>query len=142
MTQREYEIEAEDGCIWSIYWFRDAAGFFADVWEWGPDDDVGGTADPAPDCTCPFPVLGVYDTLETVEVAIGRALPGDVRQQLLADARRYPLAEDEQGAWGRVWGAEVYRTDPDGQIHCSFAPTWAEDPCSARWDPDGFPLAN
>lgn len=71
MTERQFEMETEHGCTWSISWFRDASAFFVDVWDWAPDDEVGGTADPGPECTCPFPLLGVYDTLETVERAMG-----------------------------------------------------------------------
>jgi hypothetical protein len=52
VSPREYEIEAEDGCTWSLSWFKDASAFFVDVWGWAPDEETGGSADPDPSCTC------------------------------------------------------------------------------------------
>lgn len=139
--EREFEIETEDGCTWSISWFRDASAFFVDVWDRAPDDEVGGTADPGPDCTCPFPELGVYDTLDTVELAMGMKIPPEVREELLADARSSPISEEDKRAWGRIWAAEVYRTAEDGwTIFITFAPAWEENPHSPLWDEDNFPL--
>lgn len=100
---------------------------------------VGGTADPDAECTCPFPILGVYDTLETVERAMGMQIPATIR----AAACRRPLFADPRGAqraWGRIWATEVHRTGDDGSILSTFAPAWEDNPYSPVWDEDNFPL--
>ncbi len=136
--EREWEIKTPDGCLWRISWFEDAAGFFADVWDCGEDDETH-PGDPA-ECSCPFPTLGIYDTLDTIEVAMGIPIPNEIREELLGDASLRPIREDDKGAWGRVWAAEVHRRAPDGTIFSSFAPTWASNPYSPLWNPDDFPL--
>lgn len=83
-----------------------------------------------------FPVLGIFDSLDTIELAMGMKIPPGMRDRLLLDAMLEPTTDTERAEWGRVWAAEVYRAAPDGEIVASFAPALTDDPNSPRWDPD------
>lgn len=105
-----------------------------------PDEETGDSAHPELDCTCPFPILGIYDTLETIELALGSKIPAPIREHLLRDALCHPAHEDGKAAWGGIWAAELFRRAEDGMIVTSFAPTGAEDASSPLWGKDNFSL--
>ena len=135
MTTRDWAFDTPDGCSWTIGWMDDAEGWLVDVWV---DED-----DPPPtSCTCAHPEDGLFDSLETVELAIGSPIPINIRDQLLAEAACHRSPESARAAWGRIFALEVIRVDEDGTFWTSFAPTWADDPVSPYWDPDNFPLVD
>lgn len=101
----------------------------------------GGTAGPDPGCTCPFPVPGVYDTLDTVELlAMGMKIPPTIHQELLTDARRSPGPRGRRVTWGRRWATEVYRRADDGSDLDLVRAHMGDDPYSPVGDEGNFPL--
>jgi len=127
-------FETTDGCWWTITWMYAAEAWLVDVYV---DDD-----DPPPGpCTCAHPENGLFDRLETVELALGSPIPAAIRELLLVDAASFTQPESDRGAWGRTFTIEVIRADEDGNFTYSVAPTWTDVLDPPDWDPDNFPLA-
>lgn len=138
---RQWVINAPDGCIWEVYWFVEAAGFFTEAWDPDEWNDVPHDPEHSRRCTCPH-VGGIYDTLETLELAMGGPIPADTREELLEYADYNPISEEDMADWGRSVAFEIHRTDAEGRIWGSFAPTWAPDPENPYWEHDNFPLVD
>lgn len=138
---RQWVLTAPDGCIWEVYWFRDAAGFAADAWDPDEWNDVPHDPDNPRTCSCPHPG-GIYDTLDTLEAAMGGAIAADVREELQEEAERNPISAEDMAEWGHGVAFEIHRTDGDGRIWGSFAPSWSADPASELWEHDLLPLAD
>lgn len=137
---RQWVLTAPDGCIWEVYWFGDASGFAAEAWD--PDEwhDVPHDPDRPRTCSCPHPG-GIYDTLDTLEVAMGGPIAAEVREQLEEEAERNPISAEDMAEWGHGVAFEIHRTDADGRIWGSFAPSWSVDPASEFWEHD-LPLVD
>jgi hypothetical protein len=92
------EWEWGDGSLVTLDWFQEAGCFCADRWLY--DDDVEGEVELADDC-----VIGPYDfwfleSLESLEEALGRPLPSDVRAALTAWSEADPFTEEDRENWG------------------------------------------
>lgn len=133
---QEWDVETRDGCTWIISWLQEAQGFLAQGWPLGEliDDDEAQPA--AVPCTCPGPDVGIFDTLETIEAAIGEPIPGAIRAELLLEQQCNPIHDCDKDSWDAASAFEIERLGDDGVIWSSFAPTWAEDPMDPRWDVD------
>lgn len=129
----EWAVDATDGCTWLVSWFQQEGAYFAQAWFFGVDEDPPVEQEV---CTCPGPEVGVFDTLGTLEVAMGRPFPRAVRRQLVRQSLRFPQPERERKDWRIECAVELHRTDRDGTIYSSFAPVWADDPWHPRWDPE------
>jgi len=58
---REWIVEWEDGTEWVISWLQDAGAFFAQRWFLDEDDEHSYL-------DCPGPDLGLFDSLDTLEL--------------------------------------------------------------------------
>lgn len=135
MTMFEWRFETPDGCAWSVEWMEEAEAWLIDAY--ADEDDPNRVP-----CTCPHPEEGLYDALDTVELASGMPIPAHIRDVLLADAAAHLQSEDDRLAWGRIFALQVTRVDEDGAFWMSLAPTWDHDPASPYWHHDNFPLVD
>ncbi len=126
---REWIVKWEDGSEWAISWFQDGGAFFAQRWFFDEEDE---------DCylDCPGPDVGLFDSLDTLELAMGRPLPAHIRQELLSHSEAHPISEDSLRAWGGIVAYEVHRVAPDGEIVPTFAPPGTADPFAIEWLPE------
>ena len=134
MHDHEWIVEWEDGSEWAISWFKDGGAFFAQRSffdeRWFFDEEDEDYLD------CPGPDLGLFDSLDTLELAMGRPLPADIRQELLSHSEAHPISEDSLRAWGGIVAYEVHRVAPDGEIVPTFAPPGTADPFAIEWLPE------
>src|SRR5438067_962658 len=70
---QEWTVDMIDGSYWGVEWMPDAAAFYAQ--RWFPDDDYENVPADATFIDCPGPDLGLFDTLDTLELAIGGPIP-------------------------------------------------------------------
>jgi len=129
MYEDEWTVDWEDGSDWVLSWVQDAGEFFAQRWFLDEDDDHSYL-------DCPGPDLGLFESLETLEVAMGRSIPADVRDKILRYSRTHPITQDSLDAWGVSVEYEIERLGPDGEIVATIAPPGAEDPFARRWLPE------
>jgi len=120
---KEWSVEWEDGSVWFLSWFQQAGSFLADR---SFDDAIEPLVD-----TPGFD--GLFEDLETLEAAMGRPLPPDVRDELLAHSRRFPMTDDDRAAWNVIVAFAITRRHPSGEFIDSFAPPGTEDPFANEW---------
>ena len=130
---QEWIVEIVDGSFWGVEWMPDAAAFYAQ--RWFPDDVDDDVPADTTFIDCPGPDLGLFDTLDTLELAIGGPIPPQIRGELEIDQHYNPPPTDLAEQWGHSVAYEICRTGRDGQIISTFAPPWADDPESSEWDP-------
>src|SRR5438477_10620855 len=74
---QEWTVDMTDGSFWGVEWMPDAAAFYAQ--RWFPDDVDEEVPADATVFDCPGPDLGLFDTLDTLELAIGGPIPPRIR---------------------------------------------------------------
>lgn len=123
---KEWSVEWEDGSVWFLSWFQEAGSFSSERWF---DEATGPIIDsPGPD--------GLFEDLETLEAAMGRPLPPDVREELHDYSRCFPMTDDDRAAWDAPAPFAITRQHPDGEFVDSFAPPGTEDPFAIEWLPE------
>lgn len=128
------EWEWGDGSLVTLDWFQEAGCFCADRWLY--DDDVEGEVELADDC-----VIGPYDfwfleSLESLEEALGRPLPSDVRAALTRWSDADPFTEEDRENWGGMVAFGITRKTPEGDWMETFAPPGDPNPFARRWIPE------
>lgn len=138
----DLELEWEDGTYWTFSWFEDAGCFMVDRWIPENDDfDFDNIIDTPADCT-----YSLFETLDTVEEAIGRPLPPDMRDTLQAWSEARPIDPEYLEGWNEWNAFAIVRKVPDGEwiepfvkpgewIE-TFAPPGAPDPFAYHWIPE------
>jgi hypothetical protein len=129
MSEDEWIVDWEDGSYWALSWVQDAGAFFAQ--RWFPDEEHD-----LPYLDCPGPDVGLFESVETVEAAMGGAIPAEVRAKLLRYSEAYPITQDALDSWGVSIAYEIERLAPGGEIISTFAPPGTENPFAARWLPE------
>lgn len=125
----EWTVAWEDGSEWVLSWVQDAGAFFAQRWFDDEDDDRAYL-------DCPGPDVGLFESLETLEVAMGRPIPEDVRDELLEYSRSRPIRQDDLDAWGVSVEYEIERLTPNGEVIGTTAPPGTANPFAPRWLPE------
>ncbi len=129
---QEWEVEWEDGTVWSLSWFRDAGCFFADRWfPEGDDEEADG-----PFVDTPGPELVMVEDLETLEAVMGRPIPGNVRDQLESVSEAYPFTPEMRAAWRVESAFGITRMHPSGEWIETFAPPGHPSPFDIEWLPE------
>jgi len=128
MYEDEWIVDWEDGSYWALSWVQDAGAFFAQRWFLDEDCDL-------PCLDCPGPDVGLFESMETVEATMGRAIPADVRAKLLRYSEAYPITQEALD-WGVSVAYEIERLAPDGEIIGTFAPPGTRNPFAACWLPE------
>lgn len=126
---REWEVEWEDGTIWFLSWLQDAGSFMAE--RWYPDDGPDG-----PYVGCPGPDDMLVESLETLESAMGRPIPPDVRMELLKIGECFPFTDEMRSSWTEYNAFSITRLHPSGEFVDTFAPPGAEEPFAIEWLPE------
>lgn len=129
MYEDEWIVDWEDGSYWVLACVQDAGAFFAQ--RWFPDEDYD-----LPYLDCPGPDVGLFESIETVEATMGRAIPADVRSALLRHSEAYPITKESLDSWGVSVAYEIERLAPDGEIIRTFAPPSTKNPFAACWLPE------
>lgn len=129
MYEDEGIVEWEDGSEWALSWTQDAGAFFAQRWFLDEDDDHHYIE-------CPGPDLGLFESLETLEAAMGRSIPNDIKERLLSCSKARPITQEALNAWGVSVEYEIERLAPDGEIVGTYAPPGAANPFERRWLPE------
>lgn len=125
----ECTVDWEDGSYWILSWVQDGGAFFAQ--RWFPDEDCD-----LPHLACPGPDVGLFESIKTLEAAMGRALPADIKAKLLRDSEAYPITQESLDNWGTTVAYEIERLAPDGEIIGTLAPPGAKSPFDPRWLPE------
>lgn len=134
MMEDESVVEWRDGSIWIVAWESQFGCYFAQ--RWYPEDLGLEAIEGVERIDCPGPEEGLFQTLETLEVAMGEPIPDGIWATLRRREHSFPLRDPDKEGWGTVFACEVHRIGPDGEIVTSFAPPWADDPESPEWDLD------
>jgi len=129
MYEDEWIVDWEDGSYWVLLWVQDAGAFFAQ--RWFPDEECD-----LPYLDCPGPDVGLFESMETIEATMGRAIPADVRAKLLRYCEAYPITQEALDSWGVSVAFEIERLAPDGEIIGTFAPPGTKNPFAACWLPE------
>lgn len=128
----EFEVCWEDGTIWDISWFEDGGCFLAQ--RWFPDGDDDGACGPF--IETPGPELGTVEDLDTLEAVMGRALPGQVREELELEALRYPFTDEMRRDWRVESAIGITRLHPVAGWIDTFAPPGHPNPFADHWLPE------
>lgn len=129
MYEDEWIVDWEDGSYWVLSWVQDAGAFFAQ--RWFPDKEYDLLY-----LDCPGPDVGLFESMETIEATMGRAIPADIRAKLLRYSEAYPITQEALDSWGVSVAFEIERLAPDGEIIGTFAPPGTKNPFAACWLPE------
>lgn len=124
----EWQVEWEDGTIWFLSWFQEAGSFMAE--RWYPDEAVGSYVE------CPGPEDTLCEDLETLEAAMGRPLPPDLREELLHFSECLPITDEMRADWGVSVAYGITRLHPSGEFIDTFAPPGSANPFALEWLPE------
>lgn len=125
-NDKEWRVEWEDGTVWFLSWFRQAGSFLA-------ERCFGGAAGPSIEAP---EVDGLFKDLETLEAAMGRPLPVDVREELQDQSKRFPMTDDDRAAWSVIIALALSRPHPNGEFNDFAAPPGTASPLAIQWLPE------